>query len=287
MRTSKLKLLFWGILLILNLLSSDLNAIEGNSELSTSELFQTPINHIGSYMYKTGYVLSAPLHWEQASWDNAILITGIASTTILFDHMIKNNLHKDRKSTVMKLTTLPDNILGSSKVMGSGALVSWSLGHMMNDYKLQQTSRLALEGIIFSAAVTTGIKSYFHRARPYASSSSSNWKGPNHKSYPSVMSFPSGHSACAFSVATVISQQYSDVEIVPWISYSLAILTAWSRVYLNKHWASDVIVGSAIGHYTAKMIMELENTNYSNGSYIAPFIGYSIDDLIMGLKIGY
>lgn len=287
MYINKLRSLLLGIIIILSLSPLSLNAIGEHSEFSTSELSQTPINHIGSYMYKSGQIFGAPLNWDPASWDNAIIITGMTSTTILFDHMIKNNLRKDRKSTVMQLSTLPDNVLGSSKVMGSGAIAAWSFGHLSGDYKLQETSRLALESIVFSAAIVTGMKSYFHRSRPYASSSSSNWKGPNSKSYPSVMSFPSGHSACAFTVATVISEQYSDIEMAPWISYSLAAITAWSRVYLNKHWASDVIAGAAIGHYTAKMVIGLENSYTSNGSYIAPFIGYSFDDLIMGLKIGY
>jgi membrane-associated phospholipid phosphatase len=36
--------------------------------------------------------------------------------------------------------------------------------------------------------------------------------------------------------------------------YSLAVLTAYARVYNNKHWFSDIIFGAAIGYFVAEFV---------------------------------
>jgi membrane-associated phospholipid phosphatase len=57
-------------------------------------------------------------------------------------------------------------------------------------------------------------------------------------------------------VATVIADR-TDHLIVDGICYGLAALTSLSRIHEDKHWASDVLIGSAIGYFTAKKICAL------------------------------
>lgn len=279
----RLGLLLLGVVITLNISTTWLYA----SELFTFESIQTPLNHVGNYINKANHILTSPLNWDQSAWKNTMLITGVASSALLFDSVIKSSIQSSQSSSLDQLTYLPNSVLGNFRVMGSGALASWGVGYLTNDIRLQKTSRLALESLFYSAMIKSGMKNFFHRSRPYTGNSSSDWNGPGGSSNPGRLSFPSGHATCAFTMATVVSEQYSDVEIVPWISYSLAALTAWSRVYSNKHWTSDVIVGAAIGHYTAKMVIGLENSSESNQSFIIPFIGYSPTDVIMGLKLIY
>ena len=62
----------------------------------------------------------------------------------------------------------------------------------------------------------------------------------------------SGHTALAFSFATSLSQEIHR----PWATaglYTLATATALSRVYQNQHWASDVLIGAAVGIASAKL----------------------------------
>lgn len=61
-------------------------------------------------------------------------------------------------------------------------------------------------------------------------------------------SFPSGHTATAFMMATMLSKEYGHLS--PWISvggYSVATATGLMRVANNKHWISDVMVGAGVG----------------------------------------
>jgi undecaprenyl-diphosphatase len=57
-------------------------------------------------------------------------------------------------------------------------------------------------------------------------------------------SFPSEHSTLAFSGAFVLSHFHPNYR--PWF-YLLATLIAFSRIYLGKHFPSDVLGGAIIG----------------------------------------
>ena len=61
-------------------------------------------------------------------------------------------------------------------------------------------------------------------------------------------SFPSGHTAQAFMAATFMAKEYGEKSI--WYSvgaYSVATSVGVLRVLNNRHWASDVLVGAAVG----------------------------------------
>ncbi|MDR1500304.1 MAG: phosphatase PAP2 family protein [Tannerellaceae bacterium] len=61
-------------------------------------------------------------------------------------------------------------------------------------------------------------------------------------------SFPSGHTAVAFTGAHLLFKEYNDVS--PWISvagYGVATATAVMRMVNRRHWLSDVVAGAGIG----------------------------------------
>ena len=75
---------------------------------------------------------------------------------------------------------------------------------------------------------------------------------PNGEGYQSM---PSGHTAEAFQLATMLDMEYRDVS--PWISvggYATAAATGALRMLNNKHWDSDVLVGAGIGILSTKIV---------------------------------
>ena len=58
-------------------------------------------------------------------------------------------------------------------------------------------------------------------------------------------SFPSGHTAAAFSGATFIHKRYGIKRAV--IPYAMATLTGFSRIDARMHYFHDVVAGAAIG----------------------------------------
>ncbi|ADB42691.1 phosphatase PAP2 family protein [Spirosoma linguale] len=63
-----------------------------------------------------------------------------------------------------------------------------------------------------------------------------------------TLSFPSGHTANAFTGASLLDREFSSVS--PWIpigGYAMATSTGILRMTNDKHWLSDVLVGAGIG----------------------------------------
>lgn len=61
---------------------------------------------------------------------------------------------------------------------------------------------------------------------------------------PRTFSFPSGHAASTFGAAVAVSRMWPHTRLVWW---SLAVLIAYSRIYLGHHYPLDVIGGALIG----------------------------------------
>jgi membrane-associated phospholipid phosphatase len=79
-------------------------------------------------------------------------------------------------------------------------------------------------------------------------------------------SFPSGHTATAFTLAVVWSYLLPHRQR-HWIIIPLAALTAFSRVYLAQHFMEDIIAGAIIAVVmTFQLIWWLENTPWYHSS---------------------
>ena len=61
----------------------------------------------------------------------------------------------------------------------------------------------------------------------------------------SSTSFPSGHSACSFAIATVIFLETKKKVGIP--ALILAAMIASSRLYLGVHYPTDVLAGITVG----------------------------------------
>lgn len=59
-------------------------------------------------------------------------------------------------------------------------------------------------------------------------------------------SFPSGHATQAFAIFMCLVF-FTSNNYLKWLFFSIAVLSAYSRVYLSQHWLNDVLAGSLIG----------------------------------------
>lgn len=124
-------------------------------------------------------------------------------------------------------------------------------GYARHDSYQVGTALLAGEAYADSAVVDLVVKAITRRRRPsdvapgapfndtFFSGGKSPFKGS---------SFPSGHAAGAFAVATVVATRYHTHRWVPWVVYGFASAVSFSRVTTSAHFPSDVFLGAVLGY---------------------------------------
>lgn len=73
-----------------------------------------------------------------------------------------------------------------------------------------------------------------------------------------TLSFPSGHTANAFTGAHLLYKEYKKSNVwIPIAGYTLASLTGILRVTNNRHWFSDIMAGAAVGIFSVELAYRL------------------------------
>jgi membrane-associated phospholipid phosphatase len=131
--------------------------------------------------------------------------------------------------------------VGSGYGTASIAAAFYVFGRTKNDARARETGILGAEALLDGAIVGTVLKEITQRARPSAGKSRGDF-------FDGGSSFPSGHSMAAWSLATVVANEYSDHRAVQIGAYALASAVSISRYTGHNHFISDVLVGSAMGY---------------------------------------
>ncbi len=146
---------------------------------------------------------------------------------------------------------------GAYSLIGlSGA--SFLLGHVNHDDHLAEAGLLAAEAALNSTGVAYGLKEITQRSRPYQGNGQGDF-------FTGGLSFPSEHSAIAWSVAGVWAHEYPG-----WFSqmaaYGLASTVTLTRVTAKQHFPSDAIIGSALGWYFSRQVYRAHHDPGLGGS---------------------
>jgi membrane-associated phospholipid phosphatase len=78
---------------------------------------------------------------------------------------------------------------------------------------------------------------------------------------PELDSFPSGHATSVFAVATVLGSFYPRLR---WPLYTLAAAIALGRVYLARHYLSDIVAGALLGLVVASLVLRHRNSTVAS-----------------------
>lgn len=118
------------------------------------------------------------------------------------------------------------------------------------------------EAVVVSYAFVWAGKNLLGRARPYNDTGDpfDFGFGRGFRGGTAYRSLPSGHAAAAFAAAAAVTAETRVLwpEATPYaagILYPGALLVGVSRMYHNRHWASDVAAGAAIGTFSGLKVI--------------------------------
>ncbi|HWE41081.1 MAG TPA: phosphatase PAP2 family protein [Gemmatimonadaceae bacterium] len=134
-----------------------------------------------------------------------------------------------------------------------GALATYGIGRLAHSGTTADVGLHLTESLVLTTAIGQVIRGALGRARP-----SSAVDGPTTHRFGrgytdfEYRSFPSLHAATAFaaSAAAVEEIRLRNPGAVRWagpLLYGAASVPGFTRLYLNKHWASDIAAGSFLG----------------------------------------
>jgi membrane-associated phospholipid phosphatase len=150
-----------------------------------------------------------------------------------------------------------------SLIGAGGGLYLWgTLSH--NDHQ-RETGILAGEAAIDSLAVSTSLSYAFGRSRPNQDRGLGNF-------FQHGSSFPSDHSAIAWSIASVIAHEYPG-PLTKFAVYGIATAISATRVSGQQHFPSDVVVGGAIGWLIGRQIYRAHHDADLGGGGLASLSG--------------
>lgn len=120
---------------------------------------------------------------------------------------------------------------------------------------LARSERLRRFGTLGGTMLVQGLlvshlKKVFSRMRPADSLGQTHFAGPmwHHEHN----SFPGGHAAAAFALATVLSAWHPRWR---WVLYGAATVMALTRLYLDRHFPGDCLVGGVLGFWVARCFL--------------------------------
>ena len=144
-------------------------------------------------------------------------------------------------------------------VSGSITLGTLAYGYISKDKKIQYNGYELLIVTGINVVTTTVLKNLVNRTRP-----ADQYPGEIFVSNPSLgKSFPSGHTSQAFAMATTLTLQYKKWYVTA-PAYLWAGCVGYSRLYMGKHYPTDVLAGAVLGAGSSYLGYIISNKLFRN-----------------------
>jgi membrane-associated phospholipid phosphatase len=147
----------------------------------------------------------------------------------------------------------------------------WLIGRLGRWERVASLGWHGTEAVLLAEGLGYVIKGAAGRARPFVSNETrprdfsfgAGFSAGDHRS------FPSGHTYTAFAAASAVTSETKlwwphSVWVVGPLMYGGATMVGLSRMYHNKHWASDVVMGAAIGTFSGLKVVKYTHDHPRN-----------------------
>ena len=152
-------------------------------------------------------------------------------------------------------------------IIGGGL---YAAGRLADNERMADLGLHGTEAIVVGLLAATAIKVGAGRQRPYVDRDKPHsfgfMRGFKQEQY---RSFPSGHSLIGFAAAAAVTDETrrwwpNSAWYIGPVMYGGATLIALSRMYDNKHWASDVMIGGLMGTFAGLKVVKYHHQHPDN-----------------------
>ncbi|HYM79482.1 MAG TPA: capsule assembly Wzi family protein [Candidatus Dormibacteraeota bacterium] len=198
--------------------------------------------HIADFVADQKQIWTSPsrIRLSDATW--LVPLGGVTAGLFVTDRQYSASLNQN-PTTLRHYKTFSE--VGVASLIGAGASL-YLFSYPMHNERWRETGFLAGEAALNSLVTVEAFKYSFQRDRPYQG----NGSGPF---FQGGNSFPSEHSAAAWSVAGVIAHEYPGT-LPKLFAYGMASAVSFSRVHARQHFPSDVLVGSVLGYLISQNV---------------------------------
>lgn len=169
---------------------------------------------------------------------------------------------------------------------GPGTLVigasMYAVGRIGRVPKMAELALHGTEAVLVGQVFSGLLKNVAGRTRPYASTDTNSFdfafgRGLKEAKY---KAFPSGHATSAFSAAAaVVAETHEWWPRSTWyvapVMFGGATMVGLSRMYHDQHWASDIVLGAAIGTFAGLKTVRFNHTR----------AGHKLDRILLGTRV--
>ena len=190
------------------------------------------------------------------------------------DSLLQRNTWIRRSAAVVREVATPGSV-----IIGSTLYLAGRAG---GNERMAELGLHGLEALAVGGVVTYVIKGTVGRARPYMDVNQPRnfglGRGFGSQDY---RSFPSGHTVMAFAAAAAVTGTTdrwwpNTTWYIGPALYGGAALAGASRMYNNAHWASDVVVGAAIGTFAGLKIIRYHHQTKPDNWIDRTFLSVSL-----------
>lgn len=200
------------------------------------------------------HILKAPFQKKALVWDAVVL--GATGVLIANDESVAYQVPVSWHQTSTDIS----NACTYGTAAAAGGI--YLTGLFTHNEHAERTGVLAAEASVDSFLLYGSMKLIFARQRPYTYPGEGKFFAGNFSSG----SFPSGHAALSWTIASVVAHEYPKLP-VQLLMYGLATTVATTRVTGGQHFPSDVFVGSTLGYLVGTYVANKDKHAHSQPSH--------------------